>query len=127
MLYLTAHTKVWLAAKPVDFRGQIDTLVALCQNQFNQNPRSGHLFVFINRSRTMIRVLCYEEHGYWLATKRLSKGRYTLWPSKINEVISEHHASELAKILKGPLCISLKKVSNRQFSARLDHSIYRIK
>ena len=100
MLYLTAHTKVWLAIKPVDFRRQLDGLIALCQTQFNHNPRSGQLFVFINRSRTMIRVLCYEEHGYWLATKRLSRGHYTLWPSTENEVISERHASELTKILK---------------------------
>ena len=101
MLYLTAHTKVWLATKPVDFRRcQLDGLIALCQIQFNHNPRSGDLFVFINRSHTMIRVLCYEEHGYWLATKRLSRGHYTLWPSTANEVISERHASELTKILK---------------------------
>jgi transposase len=93
MLYLTAHTKVWLAIKPVDFRRQLDGLIALCQTQFNHNPRSGHLFVFINRSRTMIRVLCYEEIGYWLATKRLSRGYYTLWPSTANEAISERHAS----------------------------------
>lgn len=100
MLYLTAHTKVLLATQPVDFRRQLDGLIALCQNQFNHNPRSGCLFVFINRSHTMIRVLCYEEHGYWLATKRLSRGRYALWPFQENEVISERHASELTKILK---------------------------
>src|SRR5687767_4711885 len=100
MLYLTADTKVLLATHPVDFRRQLDGLIALCQNQFNRNPRSGHLFVFINRARTMIRVLCYEEHGYWLATKRLSRGRYTLWPSKDNEAMDERHASEFAQILK---------------------------
>ena len=100
MLYLTANTKVLVATQHVDFRRQLDGLIALCQNQFNQNPRSGSLFLFINKSRTMIRVLCYEENGYWLATKRLSRGRYTLWPFKSNEVISERHASELVKILK---------------------------
>jgi transposase len=100
MLYLTANTKIFLATHYVDFRRQLDGLIALCQSQFNRNPRSGHLFVFINRARTMIRVLCYEEHGYWLATKRLSRGRYSLWPSKASGVMSEGHASELTKILK---------------------------
>jgi transposase len=100
MLYLTAQTKIWLATDAVDFRRQLDGLIALCQTQFNHDPRSGHLFVFINRSRTMIRVLCYEENGYWLATKRLSKGHYTLWPSRTNATISERHASELTRILK---------------------------
>ncbi len=100
MFYLTTQTTVLLAIEPVDFRRQMDGLIAFCQQQLKHNPRSGDFFVFINRSRTMIRVLCYEENGYWLATKRLSKGRYTLWPSGKSEVISEHHASELTKILK---------------------------
>ena len=60
MLYLTAHTKILLATQPIDFRRQTDGLIALCEQQLNQNPRSGCLFVFINRARTMIRVLCYE-------------------------------------------------------------------
>lgn len=110
MLYLTANTKVLLATHPVDFRRQLDGLIALCQNQFNQNPRSGHFFVFINRSRTMIRVLCYEEHGYWLATKRLSRGRYTLWPSKSNEPLSQGYATELTKILRTFIANKKKKV-----------------
>jgi transposase len=100
MLYLTAHTRIWLATNPVDFRKQLNGLIALCQHQFKHDPRSGSLFVFINRARTMIRVLCYEENGYWLATKRLSRGRYTSWPFKTNESMSERHASELMKILK---------------------------
>ena len=110
MLYLTSQTKVFLAILPVDFRRQMDGLIALCQQELKHNPRSGDLFVFINRSLTMIRVLCYEENGYWLATKRLSKGRYTLWPSGINAVVSEHHASELTNILKTFVARVCKKV-----------------
>ncbi len=83
MLHLTANTKILLAVESVDFRKGIDGLVALCEQQLNQEPRSGCLFVFINRSRTMIRILYYEECGYWLATKRLSRGRYSCWPKTI--------------------------------------------
>jgi transposase len=102
MLYLTAETKILLAVHPVDFRKQIDGLVALCQHQLQQSPRSGNLFVFINRARTMIRILCYDRNGYWLATKRLSKGRYPNWPTS-SSCSSVHalHAGELTKILKG--------------------------
>ncbi|PIR23691.1 MAG: hypothetical protein COV44_01505 [Deltaproteobacteria bacterium CG11_big_fil_rev_8_21_14_0_20_45_16] len=100
MLYLTAETKILLSIKPVDFRCQIDGLIAVCQREFEENPRSGYLFVFINRSQTMIRILCYESNGYWLATKRLSKGRYASWPSSIKEKSTVLHASDLTKILK---------------------------
>ena len=99
MLYLTAETTILLAVQPVDFRKQIDGLIALCEQRLQQQPRSGHLFVFINRSRTMIRALCYENNGYWLATKRLSQGRYSGWP-KETESICSVKACELTKILK---------------------------
>jgi transposase len=39
-------------------------------------PRSGTLFVFINRNKTMVRSLIYDGTGFWLMTKRLSKGRF---------------------------------------------------
>ena len=99
MLYLTADTQIFLAIQPVDFRKQIDALIALCEQKLQQDPRSGYLFVFINRSRTMIRILCYESNGYWLATKRLSRGRYSCWPKK-SETIFSLSACELVKILK---------------------------
>lgn len=100
MLYLTSETKIFLATKPVDFRRQIDGLMALCEQQLGQNTRTGDLFVFINRARTMIRVLCYEGNGYWLATKRLSRGRYSAWPSTTLTATQGLHASELTRILK---------------------------
>ena len=74
MLHLTQETNIYLAVEPVDFRKQIDGLVSLCRSKLSFDSRSGQLFVFTNRARTMIRVLCYEENGYWLATKRLSRG-----------------------------------------------------
>jgi transposase len=99
MLYLTAQTKILLAVAPVNFKKQIDGLVALCENHLQQQPRSGELFVFINRAKTMIRVLCYESNGYWLATKRLSRGRYTGWPTG-NNAIHSLPASEFNKLLR---------------------------
>ena len=66
---------------------------------FGEDPRSGVLFVFINKSHSMIRVLCYDVNGYWLATKRLSRGRYKGWP-KSTHALCPLAASELNKIVK---------------------------
>ena len=98
MIHLTAQTPICLATAPVDFRRGIDGLVALCQHQLQQQPRSGTLFVFINRSRTMIRLLAYEENGYWLMTKRLSQGRYRGWP-KATEPVTAMQAKALRQLL----------------------------
>lgn len=97
MIHLTSETSILLAIHPVDFRKGIDGFVSLCQYKLKQSPRSGTLFVFINRRKTMIRILSYEFNGYWLMTKRLSKGRYN-WP-KSNGDLSRIRAVELRKYL----------------------------
>lgn len=38
-----------------------DGLIALCDQTLSVNPRSGQLFVFINRACAMIRVLFYDK------------------------------------------------------------------
>ena len=102
MLHLTSQSRIQLALAPVDFRKQIDGLVALCHNELKQQPRDGSLFVFINRSKTMIKVLYYDENGYWLAVKRLSRGRFQSWPNR-KEQLTSIRAHELQKILQGLL------------------------
>jgi len=109
MLHLTSESNIWLAVEPVDFRKQIDGLVALCKNYFNKQPSSGDLFIFMNRARTMVRILCYEQHGYWLATKRLSRGRYSLWSNQETEMHSLA-AHELKEILKTFVASRTKRV-----------------
>ncbi len=80
----------------------IDGLVALCQHPLNQEPRSGTLFVFINRSKTMVRLLAYEENGYWLMTKRLSQGTYQGWP-RAEEPVTPLQAKVLRQLLSNLL------------------------
>ena len=52
----------------------------LCQEKLAEDPFSGCVFVFRSRSGTAIRLLSYDGQGYWLAQKRLSKGRFGWWP-----------------------------------------------
>ena len=99
MIHLTSQTPILLAAKPVDFRKGIDGLSGLCEHILKQNPRSGTLFVFISRDRTKVRILAYEDNGFWLMTKRLSSGKFN-WP-KIGQAISNIQSNELRKVLSG--------------------------
>lgn len=48
--------------------------------KLSEDPFSGCVFIFRSRSGTSIRLLCYDGQGYYLAQKRLSKGRFTWWP-----------------------------------------------
>ena len=62
-------------------RKGIDAIAQLCREKLNADPFSGYLFIFRTRRGTAIRVLQYDGQGFWLATKRLSKGRFKWWPT----------------------------------------------
>jgi transposase len=108
MLQLSADTAILVATQPQDFRKGIDGFVAVCQGPLQQNPRADIRFVFINRNRTMVRVLAYDGTGYWLMTKRLSKGRFQGWPCS-EPVIEPMAATRLRTLLSGLTHSSEKK------------------
>jgi transposase len=80
MIQITPQMRILVAVDPVDFRKGIDGLVALCKERLSADPFSGCLFIFRSRSATSIKVLVYDGQGFWLAQKRLSKGRFRCWP-----------------------------------------------
>jgi transposase len=80
MIQITAQMRVLVAIESVDGRKGIDSLARLCQEKLAEDPFSGCVFVFRSRSGTAIRLLSYDGQGYWLAQKRLSKGRFVWWP-----------------------------------------------
>ncbi len=100
MIHLTADTRILLALKPADFRCGIDAFAALCRQQLAQEPRNGALFVFINRRKTMLRALTYDGSGFWLMTKRLSKGTFQDWPNA-KQAITQVAAKQLKALLSG--------------------------
>ena len=102
MIHLTANTDILLGTHAADFRKGIDGFVAICSQQLHQDPRNGTLYVFINRAATMIRILSYESNGYYLITKRLSRGRFKHWP-KADQPISAIQAHTLRQLLLNTL------------------------
>ena len=81
MLQITPQMRIRVAIEAVDGRKGIDSLVQLCRETLAADPFSGCVFVFRSRSATSIRLLAYDGQGFWLAQKRLSKGRFRWWPS----------------------------------------------
>jgi transposase len=65
----------------MDGRKGIEASAQLGREKWNADPFSGYLFIFRTRRGTAIRVLPYDGQGFWLATKRLSKGRFQWWPT----------------------------------------------
>ncbi len=68
--------RAWLYTPPTDMRKSFDGLSALVRQKLAEDPTSGQLFVFVNRKRTQLKVLYFEQGGYCLWSKRLEAGRF---------------------------------------------------
>jgi transposase len=76
LIQITPQMRIMVAIESIDGRKGIDSIAQLCREKLAADPFSGCLFIFRNRSGKSIRILAYDEQGFWLATKRLSKGRF---------------------------------------------------
>jgi len=79
MFGLGLATKIYIAAEAVDMRKGFEGLFGLVRDHLGQNPLSGHLFLFTNRTRTRLKALVWDGSGLWVCAKRLEKGRFR-WP-----------------------------------------------
>ncbi len=84
MINFNRRTKVFVARETTDMRASYDTLFAKAKGVLNQDPFSGHLFVFINSRRNCIKCLYYDGTGLVLLCKRLEKSTF----SRINPMFS---------------------------------------
>ena len=97
MLPLSAWpSRVCVFQQPVDFRKGLDGLSLLVHAAYGpQAAMSGAGFVFFNRSRSQLKILLFDRHGFWLLLKRLEQGRF------VAPTIAELSAAELNLLLEG--------------------------
>jgi len=74
-------------------------LSILAQNALEQDPFSGHLFVFRGRRGDLIKIIWWDGQGACLFSKRLERGRF-VWPSPLNGKVVITSA-QLAMLLEG--------------------------
>lgn len=79
MLRPANSVAVYLYAEPVDMRKSIDGLSVLVEQEMNLSPSLDAIFVFCNRGRDKIKLLCWERNGFIVWYKRLEKQRFR-WP-----------------------------------------------
>jgi transposase len=108
--------KIWFYRTPIDFRKQIDGIVILISGELKLDPTSGQLFIFRNRTGNKIKLLWWDETGFWLFYKRLEKDRFK-FPRIMDESI-EVSRDQLQHLLSGidfEKQKGLKKVTAKRF------------
>lgn len=90
--------KVYLYSEPVDMRKQADGLSAIVEQQMQLKVFSKSLFVFINKRKDKLKILCWEKNGFVVWYKRLEKERFRWFKSNDTRMLS---VKELNWLLDG--------------------------
>lgn len=78
MFSLNSSNHYYLYRGVCDMRKSFNGLSGLVRSELGGDPTGGDVFVFINRRRTLIKLLHFEPGGYVLYYKRLEQGSFSL-------------------------------------------------
>lgn len=99
MIPVPSNTRVWLAAGVTDMRCGFNTLAVQAEKVLEEDPYSGHLFVFRGRRGDLLKIIWWDSQGACLFSKRLERGRF-VWPVAKDGKISVT-AAQLSMLLEG--------------------------
>ena len=98
----SATVRIFVARDPVDMLKGFEGLSGIVIDTVNEDPHSGHLFVFFNRRRNRMKCMVWDGSGLWLLYKRLESGQYQVFDRRSeNAGAYEIDAMELALLLDG--------------------------
>jgi transposase len=100
MFGLGPATKIYLGVEAVDMRKGFEGLYGLVRDHLGQDPLSGHLYLFTNRTRTRLKALVWDGSGLWVCAKRLERGRFG-WPEPTGTRSVTMKPEELAMLVSG--------------------------
>ena len=98
MLDLAGGTTVYLACGATDLRKSYHGLAAIIKLKFKLDPYSRCMFArcmfaFCNRRRTSIKILQWDESGFWILMKRLDRDSFH-WPDTPDELPEEFRTKQ---------------------------------
>jgi transposase len=101
MLSFPPAVRIWLATTPADLRKSFDGLAELVRQHLDNDPLSGHLFVFRNKRSDRVKLLYWDEDGFVIVYKRLEEGTFRFPPVGAGQASVTLRAAELAMLLDG--------------------------
>jgi transposase len=93
---------VYFAIQPANLRRSFEGLSNEVREVLRHDPLAGHVFVFLNRRKTQVKLLVYTRGGFTIVHKKLERGTFT-FPARVveNAMSIEIDVHELAMLLEG--------------------------
>lgn len=108
MLSPTPKQRVYLATEPVDMRGGFDRLAGRVRTA-GLDLYGGHLFVFVSRRRTHLKVLTWDGSGLVVLYKRLGRGKFLVPPRDGVPSTATLDAAAFATLLRGSETVGVRR------------------
>ncbi len=96
-----SHVRIFLCTTATNMNCSFDRLMGRARKIFEQDPVSGHLFLFLNRSRDRIKILFWDRDGFCIFYKRLERGTFQLLTTANDDEGIELDYSQLVRLLCG--------------------------
>ena len=116
MIGSTRQLRVFAFGSPADLRKGFDGLCALVKQELKREPLAGDLFVFINRSQTLAKVLFWDGTGLCVYCKRLETGRFACLWRRPDQPQLQLTMSELTLFLEGSRLVGCMPLSPPNFA-----------
>jgi transposase len=100
MLSLPSTVRVFVAVLPFDMRGSFDATAGAVR-RLGLDPQNGHVYLFVNRSRRLLKALWFDGSGWCLLAKRLEAGTFQLPVFTGDERQVQIDGSAFASLLAG--------------------------
>ena len=101
MLTISSNTRISLCTTPIDMRKSFNGLLSIVRNILEADPLADHLFVFLNRSHSLMKILYWDGDGFAIWYKRLEVGTFRFPAVADNTKSIEVTRSGLSMILDG--------------------------
>ena len=100
MLSIGPNTRVFVGLDPVDMRGSFDALAGHVR-RLHADPLDGHIYLFVNRRRRLLKAIWFDRTGWALYSKRLERGTFELPSVDGGDRKVAIDPTQLAMILEG--------------------------
>jgi transposase len=102
VILLPRSVRIYVATECTNLRKSFEGLSNEVRSVLEADPLSGHVFLFLNRRATQVKMLMWTHGGFTIVHKRLERGRFT-FPKRVtaDAVRVEIDAHELAMLLEG--------------------------
>jgi len=111
LLSLTDQRNYHLYRKETDMRKGFNLLCGIVINELGRLVTTGDAFIFINKPRSHLKLLVYEQGGFTIFYRRLEKGAFEVPAFDLDAKSMQITTDELHFILRG---ISLKEIKYRK-------------